>query len=72
MHEVICHRVRYFSDGVVIGSSSFVEQVFQADRKRLVSPDSRRNTGARKMRGANWGSLTTLRDLRENVIGLPS
>ena len=72
LHEVICHRVRYFSDGVVIGSAGFVEQVFQTHRKRLVSPDSMRNTGARTMRGADWGGLTTLRDLRINVIGHPN
>ncbi len=72
LHEVICHRVRYFSDGVVIGSAGFVEQVFQTHRERLVSSDSTRKTGARTMRGANWGGLTTLRDLRINVIGHPS
>ncbi len=66
LHEVICHRVRYFSDGVVIGSAGFVEQVFQTHRERLVSSDSTRKTGARTMRGANWGGLTTLRDLRIN------
>ena len=72
LHEVICHRVRYFSDGVAIGSAGFVDRVFQRHRERLVAPDSRRNTGARKMRGAKWGNLTSLRDLRINVIGLPA
>ena len=72
MHKVICHRVRYFSDGAVIGSAEFVNQVFTQQRDRLVTLDSRRRTGARSMRYAEWGGLTTLRDLRVNVIGLPS
>ena len=29
----------------------------------------RRQTGARRMRGARWGKLRTLRDLRHDVIG---
>jgi putative transposase len=72
LHEVICHRVRYFSDGVVIGSAGFVDRIFKTHRERLVAPDSKRSSGARTMRGAKWGNLTTLRDLRVNVIGFPS
>ena len=72
LHEVICHRVRYFSDGVIIGSAGFVDRVFQSHRDRLVGRDSKRTTGARTMRGAQWGNLTSLRDLRVNVIGSPS
>ena len=72
LHEALCHRVRYFSDGVVIGSASFVNRVFEQKRDRLVSPDSTRQTGARRMRGADWGNLTSLRNLRKNVIGLAS
>lgn len=72
LHEVICHRVRYFSDGVAIGSATFVNRVFEQNRAQLVSKDSLRQTGARRMRGAKWGGLTSLRDLRNNVIGLPS
>ncbi len=71
LHEVICHRVRYFTDGAIIGSASFVDRVFELKRDRLVSTKSRRQTGARKMRGAAWGDLTVLRDLRVNVIGYP-
>lgn len=72
LHKVICHRIRYFSDGAVIGSAAFVDEVFKQQRSRLVSPDSKRRTGARAMRCAEWGELTALRDLRVNVIGLPS
>jgi hypothetical protein len=72
LHEVICHRVRYFSGGVVFGSAGFVDRIFQNHLQRLVAPDSKRNTGARRMRGAKLGNLTCLLDLRIDVIGLPS
>ncbi len=72
LHEAICHRVRYFCDGVIIGSAGFVDRVFQSKRDRLVGRDSKRKTGARTMRGAQWGNLSSTRDLRVNVIGAPS
>ena len=64
--EALLHRVRYFTEGAVIGTSAFIEEVFQQNRSRL-GPN--RRTGARRMRGADWGNLRTLRDLRTNVIG---
>jgi len=64
--EVLRHRVRYFTAGVVIGSQNFVEEVFQKHRHRF---GSTRKTGARKMRGANWGNRYCLRDLKSDVIG---
>ncbi|MDF1755612.1 MAG: transposase [Verrucomicrobiales bacterium] len=63
--EVLRHRVRYFSDGAVLGSAAFVNRVFERERSRF---GPRRQDGARRMRGANWGSLRVLRDLRKNVI----
>ena len=64
--EALLHRVRYFSDGAVIGTAAYVEEVFQQNRARF-GPS--RTTGARRMRGANWVGLRTLRDLRTHVIG---
>ena len=64
--EVLRHRVRYFSDGAVIGTTAFVETVFQQNRGRF---GAKRQSGARRMRGANWGDLRTLRDLRTDMIG---
>jgi len=32
----------------------------------------KRETGAREMRGAEWGELRVMRDLRKEVIGEPS
>ena len=54
-------RVRYFSDGVVLGNEVSVNAFFQRKRAHF---GPRRRSGARKMRGAEWGSMRTLRDLR--------
>jgi len=69
--EVLLHRVRYFTDGAIIGSASFVDEVFGNYREKLTVPDSSRSTGARRMRGADWGNLACLRDLHVNAIGRP-
>ena len=58
-------RVRYFTDGVVLGSREYVEQVFQKHRKEF---GVKRQTGARSMRWANWSGLCTMRDLRQQVL----
>jgi hypothetical protein len=61
--------VRYFSDGVAIGSRAFVESVFTAYRPCF---GPKRRTGARPMRGGAWEGLCALRDLRKDVIRGPS
>lgn len=66
--EVLRQRVRYFCDGAVLGSTDFVEAVFSREQaRRRFGP--KRKTGARRMRGADWGSLRVLRDLQKEVIG---
>jgi hypothetical protein len=60
--------VRYFSDGVAIGSRAFVESVFTAYRPCF---GPKRRTGARPMRGGAWEGLCALRDLRKDVIRGP-
>jgi hypothetical protein len=32
---MLLHRVRYFTDGAVIGSKAFVERVFEANRGKF-------------------------------------
>jgi hypothetical protein len=59
--------VRYFSDGVAIGSRGFVDGVFKACRERF---GARRTSGARKMRGtgaAAAGVIWSARDLKVGV-----
>jgi REP element-mobilizing transposase RayT len=57
-------RVRYFTDGAVIGSRDFVNAAFESARERF---GPKRRDGARKLRGnasAAAGMLWSLRDLR--------
>jgi len=66
MHEVMRNRVRYFCDGAVLGSPSFVEATFEKHRQHF---GKQRKSGARPMRGADWKGLATMRDLRKQVFG---
>lgn len=66
--EALRCRVRYFSDGVALGSREYVEDVYRRFRKEA---GAKRKTGARPMRRGQWGGLCTMRDLRLEVISLP-
>lgn len=66
--EVLRLKVRYFSDGAVLGSAAFVEEVF-VELREHGRISKRRWSGARKMRGADFGELRVLRDLRVRVLG---
>jgi putative transposase len=60
-------RIRYFTDGAVIGSRLFVNEAFAAAHERF---GQRRKDGARAMRGeaaAARGLLWSMRDLRKGV-----
>jgi hypothetical protein len=63
-------KVRYFSDGAVLGGKNFVEGIFQACRERF---GPKRRNGARPLRGlAATGkdeSLFNFRQLRKGVFG---
>lgn len=61
-------RVRYFSDGVILGSRSFVDEAFKRHRDYF-SPN--RTTGARTMKHGQWEGLCTARRLRMSVIQVP-
>lgn len=68
--EVLRRKVRYFSDGAVLGSTAFVESAFGQLRERgLIG--SKRSSGARRLRGADWGELRVLRDLQVRVMVPP-
>ena len=59
-------RVRYFTDGAVIGSRDFVNAAFTSARERF---GPKRKDGARKLRGsasAAAGMLWSMRDLRKS------
>jgi putative transposase len=60
-------RVRYFTDGAVIGSKAFVNEAFAAARERF---SEKRKDGARRLRGngkAAAGELWSMRDLRVRI-----
>ncbi len=59
-------RIRYFTDGAVIGSRVFVNEAFASARERF---GPKRRDGARKMRGAASANRTlwSLRDLRKGI-----
>jgi len=67
--QVLRHRVRYFCDGAVLGTVGFVNAVFEREQQERRRFGEKRTTGARRMRGADWGELRVLRDLRKDVIG---
>lgn len=60
-------QIRYFTDGAVIGSKSFVNEAFAGARERF---SEKRTSGARRMRGSGKAArevLWAIRDLRVRV-----
>ena len=60
-------KIRYFTDGAVVGSREFVDGFFEAARDRF---GARRKSGARRMRGKAGGAagaLWSVRDLRKGI-----
>lgn len=65
--EMLRCQVRYFTDGAVIGSRSFVDEAFLKSRERF---GPQRTTGARKLKGvaaSSNGILWSMRDLRKGL-----
>jgi len=59
-------RIRHFTDGAVLGSREYVEEMW---RRYFRKYSPKRKSGARKLKGGDWGGLMTLRDLQKDVIG---
>ena len=68
MSQLLHCRVRYFSDGVILGTRAFVDEAFCRHRARF---SSKRETGARPMQFGEWTGLCTVRRLRLSVIEPP-
>jgi len=60
-------RVRYFTDGAVIGSRGFVDEVFRLCRDRF---GPQRKDGARKLRGNAAAAADTLWSVRDLKTGI--
>ena len=63
-------RVRYYTDGMAVGSRSFTEKIFNGARERF---GEKRKSGARPIRGIHWkeksSRLYTMRQLRKDILG---
>jgi putative transposase len=64
--DLLFCRVRWFGDGVAIGSKGFVEGVFNGCRGHF---GAKRKDGARRVREDAAGSLHALRELRLKPVG---
>ena len=53
-------RLRYFSEGMAIGTAGFLEQFFKSKRGAF---SASRKTGARRMKGGDWEGLRVARAL---------
>ena len=63
--ELVRLRVRYFTDGVVLGSKAFVESIFETQREQF---GPKRKQGARRMQESD-APFYTLRHLRLRPLG---
>ncbi len=60
-------RVRYFTDGAILGSKEFVHSyigAWQREKGRKYPPK------VNSMQGANWGDLAVIQGLRRQVFGV--
>lgn len=64
--EALRCRIRYFSDGAVLGSKAYVENWHVANR---AWQNPKRRAGPKALNGSEWGELTVYRNLRKNVFG---
>jgi putative transposase len=67
MAKMLRCQIRFFTDGVVIGSKEFVNEAFASARDRF---GPKRKYGARKMKSegtAAKGALWSVRDLRKGI-----
>lgn len=64
--QVLRLRVRHLTDGLVLGSKEFVNEVFVRHREKF---GAKRKDGARRIRGVPLPGLTVLRDLQVRAVG---
>ena len=64
--EALRCRVRYFTDGAVLGSKEFVQSWFEAHRDERAA--RRRAAGPHSMQGSDWSGLCVIRGLRRSVF----
>ncbi|MCC5839935.1 MAG: transposase [Opitutales bacterium] len=62
--ELLRCRVRYFTDGLILGGRAYIERMRQ--NQPLTASSAKRSP--REMRGGDWGGLCSARDLQKGVI----
>lgn len=66
LHELLRVRVRYFSDGLALGSPGFIQSLFEENRSYFGASRKRGGTALPSM---SWGTLHVMRDLRRRTYG---
>ena len=66
IQELLRVRVRYFTDGLALGSQEFIEGVYQTNAGAF---GPKRNCAGKALPPGAWGKLHVVRDLRRNVYG---
>ncbi|MCW5559091.1 MAG: transposase, partial [Verrucomicrobiae bacterium] len=64
--QILRVRVRHLTDGVVLGSKEFVNEMFVRHREKF---GAKRKDGARRIRGVPLPGLSVLRDLQVRAVG---
>jgi putative transposase len=64
--EILRLRIRHMTDGVILGSKGFVDEMWMQHREKF---GARRKSGARPIRGAPIPGIAVLRDLQVNGVG---
>jgi hypothetical protein len=64
VHELLRVRVRYFSDGLALGSKSFIDGVFREHRSAFGASRSKAGTSLPE---GSWGTLYAMRNLQKGV-----
>ena len=65
LHVLLRNKVRYFTDGLIVGSREFVDEYYESSKKAGLLGTKRRVSGARKMRGGDWKGMHSYRDLQK-------
>ena len=68
LSQLLRCRLRYFSEGMAIGTAAFVEEIFRSQRGEF---SASRKTGARRMKGGDWEELRVARALVVEAVSLP-
>ncbi len=62
-------KVRYFSDGFIIGGKLFIEKMYAEHSEYFTA--KKRGRGAKQMKYASWGGLCAARELSVRIMGPP-